>query len=223
MLPLMRTSWIINRRLLFQFSPWLAFYLWMLVKAQASGEALQMAAVLIGFATLLTVIVTLQGLLLPVEAFLLSLPVSRAQLVRAKYLSSLLGLGAGLALPLLAAQAAHGLAPSQVPALSADMLGIGGLAGLHLAVGIFIFLPFVYRFGPAKGLTFFATTLALCLAVAVAWKGRWACTKALLDYCALLQEGGPFAWRAAAGVVILGAVSLGMSLRAYQPRTRPSR
>lgn len=218
MFPLMRTTWIINRRLLFQFSPWLAFYLWMLVKAQASGEPLQMAAVLIGFAILLTTIVTLQGLLLPVEDFLLSLPVSRAQLVRAKYLSSLLGLGAGLALPLLVASLAHGVVPSRVPAISTEVLGIGGLAALHLAFGIFFFLPFVYQFGPAKGLTFFAMTLVLFLACAVAWKGRWACTKAMVDFSNHILEGGPFAWGATVGVLVVGLASLGVSLWAYQPK-----
>jgi len=98
----MLTAWIINRRLLFLFSPLLIFYLASFVRIlQRGGNPLAMAAILVFFATILTVITTLQGLFLPVEEFILSLPVSRSQIVRAKYLTSILGLVAGLVLPLL--------------------------------------------------------------------------------------------------------------------------
>lgn len=216
MLPLMRTTWIINRRLLFQFSPFLAFYLWMIVNAQSKGDPIQMAGVLVVFSALLTVIVTLQGLLLPVEEFILSLPISRSQVVRAKYLSSLLGLAVGLALPLLTAWTAHRVAPDRVGALSPEVLGLGGLTGLALAFGIFLFLPFVYRFGPARGLTFFSLSLVLCIAGGIAWKGRWGFFEPLLKFSGRVLENGVFALTVGAGVALFGIGSMFFSIWTYR-------
>jgi hypothetical protein len=216
MRPLMHTAWIINRRLLLQFSPWLALYLWMLVNAQSSGDTMVTAIVLVFFALLVTIIVTLQGLLLPVEEFLLSLPVSRSQLVRAKYLSSFLGLSAGLALPLLTGWIAHLVAPGRVPAMSPEVLGTGGLAAIFLAFGICFLLPFVYRLGPAKGLTISSLTLALLLAVSVAWKGRWGCIKALLDFSNRVLESRPFALSVLAGLALFGTASVAFSIWTYR-------
>ncbi len=218
MLALMHMTWIINRRLLFQFSPYLALYLWMIVKSQGSGEVIQLAVTLVFFASLLTVIVTFQGLLLPVEDFILSLPVSRAEVVRVKYLSSLLGLFAGLALPLLAAWIAHVVAPARIPAISAEITGIAALAALYLAFGIFLFLPFVYRFGPARGLTFFSLTLVFSLAIAVARKGRTACIQALLDFSSHFLQSQTFAMEATICVVLFGIASLLFSTWAYQQK-----
>ena len=218
MLPLMRTAWIINRRLLLQFSPWLALYLIMLVAAQREGDPLQMAVILMVFATLLTVIVTLQGLLLPVEEFILSLPVSRAQVVGAKYLSSLLGMAAGLALPLLTGFLAHALVPSQVHAFSREALGIAGLAAIGLTFGICLFLPFIYQFGPARGFTAFAITLVLVVATAVTWKGRWGCTKALLDFGNQILESRSFALGVIAGLLVFGLGSLAFSIWTYRQK-----
>lgn len=218
MLPLMRTAWIINRRLLLQFSPWLALYLGMIVNAQCKGDPIVMAMVLVVFAILLTVIVTLQGLLLPVEEFILSLPVSRSQVVRAKYLSSLIGLAAGVTLPLLTAWAAHRLAPGRVPAMGLEMAGLAGLCVLYLASGICLFLPFVYRFGPARGITFFSLSLAACFAAGIAWKGRWGCIMALVDFSGRILNNRTFALATAAAVVALGLASLLFSIRTYQQK-----
>jgi hypothetical protein len=216
MFPLMHTAWIINRRLLFQFSPVLAIYLWALLSAQSTADASKTAMILVVFAALITSVVALQGLLLPVEDFILSLPVSRSQVVRAKYLACLLGLAAGLALPLLTAWIAHLVAPSRIPALSPDVLGIGGLAALHLALGIFLFLPFIYQFGPTRGISLFALSLVALLAGCVAWKGPEACTKILVDYGDRMLESWTFALAIGAGVAAFGLASLAFSIWTYQ-------
>jgi len=223
MLPLMRTAWIINRRLLFQFSPWLIVYLIAMVIAQIEGDPLKMAILLIAIASLITVIVTLQGLLLPVAEFILSLPVSRSQVVRAKYLSSLLGLAAGLALPLMTAVLSHLLVPSHVHAFSREALGIGGLAAIGLAFGICLFLPFIYHFGPTRGFTIFSVTLVLFVAGCVAWKGREACTQAIVDFGSHILEGWPFALEVVAGVVAFGMMSLGFSIWTYRRKVARTR
>jgi len=216
MLALMRTAWIINRRLLLQFSPWLLVYLGVVVFGQCDGDSLKMSLSLTFFATLITVIVTLQGLLLPVEDFILSLPISRAQVVGAKYLSSLLGMAAGFALPLLTGLLAHLLAPSHVHAFSAEALSIGGLAALGLAFGVFLFLPFIYQFGPTRGFTCFSLTLVAAFAACLAWKGRWGCTKALLDFGSHMLESRPFAFTVIAGVSVFGVLSLLFSIWTYR-------
>ena len=117
MLPLMRMTWILNRRLLIGFSPVLAFYLAVLLKTQSMAEAMPrpFIACFIGIASLITLIITFQGLTLDVEGFLLSLPVSRAAVVRNKYLTSLLGLMAGIALPLATSWIGHLFAPCSCP------------------------------------------------------------------------------------------------------------
>jgi ABC-type transport system involved in multi-copper enzyme maturation permease subunit len=216
MLPLMRTTWVINRRLLLQFSPWLALYLGVLVFAQHEGDPVKMGGILFFLTTLITAIVTLQGLLLPVEDFMLSLPVSRAQVVRAKYLSSLLALAAGLALPLGTASLAHALVPGHVHALGREALGIGALAALYLAFGIFLFLPFIYRFGPARGFTAFTLTLFGIAAICLAWKGREACMRAIVEFSGHILDDRRFALAALAGVIAFGLASLHYATWTYR-------
>jgi hypothetical protein len=218
MLPLIRMTWTLNRRLLFQFSPLFAMYLAQLVALQCGPEPAVFIFMFLAIATLTTAIVTLQGLTLPVEGFLLSLPVSRAQVVRAKYVTSLLGLAAGLALPLVTAWTAHGVAPTRVPALGPDSLGIVPLAGLLLALGLFYFLPFVYHFGPTKGLLFFALTLILLPAGALAWKGAHGCLEALLAFGNHILDHSPSTLAFSAGVLLFDFASLRLSIWAYRRR-----
>jgi hypothetical protein len=113
---------------------------------------------------------------------------------------------------------AHLVAPGRVTALSPEVLGLGGLAGLTLAFGIFLFLPFVYWFGPARGLTFFSLTLVLCIASGIAWKGRWGFFQPLLEFSGRILEGGSFALAVGAGVVFFGLASLSFSIWTYRRR-----
>lgn len=211
MFSLMLTAWIINRRLLFQFSPWLIFFFTSLIVSR-SGTGL------VAFGTFLTIIVTLQGLFQPVEEFMLSLPVSRSQIVRAKYLISLLGLVVGLVLPPLTAWLAHLLAPAYVHVFSREALEIGGLAAIYLAFGIFLFLPFIYQFGPVKGFRFFSMILALFVAGCLAWKGIGACTQVFMDFNIHILESGTFAIALIAGVLVFGLASLSFSIWTYRQK-----
>jgi hypothetical protein len=218
MLPLIRTAWIINRRLFYQFSPWLIFYLASSVVAQRGGAPLAMAARLVAFPTILTIIITLQGLFLPVEEFILSLPVSRSQIVLAKYLSSLLGLVVGLMLPLLTVWLGHLLAPVYVPVFSREALGIQGLAVIYLAFGSSLFLPCIYQFGPEKGSTFFSMTFALFVAGCLAWKGIDTCIQSFMDFSRHIMESRIFALAVIAGVLAFGLISLSFSIWTYRQK-----
>ncbi len=218
MLPVIRMTWILNRRLLFQASPLFAFYLTFLVGVQRTGDPTKFITMFMAIAGLATAIVTLQGMAIPVEGFLLSLPVSRTQVVRAKYFTSLCGLAAGLALPLVVAWTAHRVAPTHVPGLSRDVLGLVALLGLFLAAGIFYFLPFVYHFGTSKGMMLFAVTLILFPAGALAWKGASGCLEVILAFGNRALDQPTFALGLGASGLIFGLVSLRLSVRSYQRR-----
>ena len=217
MLPLIRMTWAINRRLLLGFSPVLAFYLAMLVYAQRGSEGSPFAYYSSAITGLVTLIITFQGLTMDVEGFLLSLPVTRAQIVRTKYLTSLLGLIAGVALPMTTAWVAHFLVPSQVPAPSQAALGIVGLAILIYAFAIFLFLPFTHHFGPSKGFLFFSLTVILIPAGGLAWKGLDG-AEAVFRFMHRLLAHPLLALAISAGLLAFGLASLSLSTWSYRRR-----
>lgn len=220
MLPLIRMSWIINRRLLFQFSPFLGLYLWMLVAAQSDAGMMPrpFTGAFLMIITMITAIVTFQGLLLPVEGFLLSLPVARAQIVRTKYLTCILGLTASVALPMATCWLSHFLAPAHVPAPSSEVLGIVEIWTLLLTFGIFLFLPFVYHFGASKGFMCFAITVILIPAGGLALKGVNGCMDILATFLNRLLDQPNFAATISMGVLIFGLASLSLSTWSYRRR-----
>jgi len=123
-----------------------------------------------------------------------SLPVSRGQLVAARYLTALIGMVTGLALGWVLAQAMARLASSGADGPSA-LIGLDAHALLFglLACGVAVFLPLYFRFGAGRALLF-------CSAIAVA-------TLLLVSLLAelILSAKGypspisdPEAWRAAA-------------------------
>jgi hypothetical protein len=219
MLPLMHMNWAINRRLVYGFSPVLAFYLSMLVVAQCDVEMMPRPFALLfqSITGLVTLIITFQGLTLDVEGFVLSLPVGRAQIVRAKYLTCLLGLLAGVALPMATSWIAHFLAPNHVPAPSQEALRIVAMATLFYALGIFLFLPFVHHFGPSKGFMLFALAAILIPAGALAWKGLDG-AEALLTFMHSVLAHPPLALGISAGALVFGLGSLALSTWSYRRR-----
>lgn len=219
MLPLMRMTWVINRRLFLGFSPVLLLYMTMLVNTQRMVEVMPrpFLAVFMGVMGLITLIVTFQGLTLDVEGFLLALPVTRTQVVRNKYLTSLLGLMAGVALPMATAWTAHALAPGHLPAPTPEVMGFVGLWALSLALGIFLFLPFIHHFGPSKGFLHFSLTAILVPAAGLAWKGLDGAEK-VITFVKGLPDHGPLALAITVGVLILGLASLTLSTRSYARR-----
>lgn len=219
MLPMIRMTWAINRRLLLSFSPVLAFYLAMLVNTQITSGTLPRPyhAGLLGITGLLTIIVTFQGLTLEVEGFLLALPVTRAQVVRTKYLTSLLGLMLGVGLTLTTSWLAHLLVPHRVPAPSPDALRTLGLGVLLYASVIFLFLPFIHHFGASKGFMGFALTLILVPSAGLAWKGLDG-AEAVLKFLDRVLAQPSLAMALTAGVVTFGAASLSLSTWSYRRR-----
>ena len=220
MLPLMRMTWILNRRLLIGFSPVLAFYLAVLLKTQSMAEAMPrpFIACFIGIASLITLIITFQGLTLDVEGFLLSLPVSRAAVVRNKYLTSLLGLMAGIALPLATSWIGHLFAPRALPAPSPEALGIVGLAALLLALGIFLFLPFIHHFGPSKGFLYVSLAALVLPAAGLAWRGLDG-AEAVITFGKGLSNQTGLSLAIGAGALAFGWASMALSIWSYRRRS----
>jgi ABC-type transport system involved in multi-copper enzyme maturation permease subunit len=123
-----------------------------------------------------------------------SLPVSRGQVVAARYLTALIGMVIGLALGWGLAQGMARLAASGAEGPSA-LIGLDAHALLFgvLALGVAVFLPLYFRFGAGRALLFFsAIALATLLLVS------------LLAELILSAKGHPSpisepeAWRAAA-------------------------
>jgi len=219
MLPLIKMAWVLNRRLLLQGSPVFVMYLAQLVIVQHTGEAEAFIIMALFITSLATIIVTLQGLTLPVESFVLALPISRTQVVRAKYLTSLLGLAVGLALPLAIAWIAHRVAPAWVPPASPTALGIVALGGTLMPLGIFLCLPLVYRFGPSNGLMTFTLLTILLPAGALIWKGANGCMDLLEAFGNRWLDQPLFALGVLVVVLLLGVGSLRLSESSYRRRT----
>lgn len=217
MLPLLRMTWALNRRLLFWSSPLLAFYLCMLVYAQSGAGGPPYIIAFNIITSVVTLIITFQGLTLELDGFLLSLPVTRAQVVRTKYLTSLLGLAAGVAIPMSVSWMAHLLVPGRVPAPGPEALGMMRMTTLNFAFYIFLFLPFIHHFGPQKGFLLFSLTVILAPSAGLAWWG--------LDGAATLRaffkRGFAEPWLAlqiALGVGVMGLLSLTLSTWSYRRR-----
>ncbi len=218
MLPLIKMTWVLNRRVLYQGSPVFVMYLAQLVILQHKGEVTPLIIMALFITGLATTIVTLQGLTLPVEGFLLALPISRTQVVRAKYLTSLMGLVIGLVLPLATAWSAHLVAPARIPAAGPTALGIVALGGTFMSLGIFLCLPLVYRFGPSKGLMTFTVLAILLPAGGLIWKGANGCMDLLESLGNRWLNEPFFALGILVAVLLLGVGSLHLSERSYRRR-----
>ena len=217
MLPLIRMTWTVNRRMLAWLSPLYGLYLYLIVAAAADGDPARMLGIASSSAWLLMAIVVFQGLGAPTEAFVLALPVTRSQVVRATYATGLAALALGLLVPILACCAAHALT-GHVPLPGREVLAILGLETLAYASVLFCFLPFAYRFGLSRGLAGFTGCLIVLAAVALALKGWTGVRAGLLALAGRALDQPPFALALAAGVVTLGLLSLGVAIRSYRPR-----
>lgn len=218
MLPLIRMTWATNRRLLLLMSPLLAFYLSVMVYHQCTKDGLDIPTTAFVIMELLIIVSTFQGLTFDVEAFLVSLPVSRAELVRARYLSSLLGLLAGLLLPLAVAGLVHVLLPGRAAAPSQTDLRSAGMLAIFDACGLLAFLPFIHAFEPSKGILAFAVTVVLALGGGLAWKGLDGVAALFRFFQHALAQPQPILG-ILAGLLLLGLASLSMSTWAYARRS----
>ena len=208
MFPLIRMTWTLNRRFLLKLSPWLALDL-VIVLSGLPGTAEGFASGCLGLAALLVIVVLLRGLASPPDTFLLALPVTRAQVVRSRYLVALLTLVVGLLLPVATAWAAHLLL--RLPAPPTGSLAALGRGALGHAAGLFLFLPFFFFLGHPRGLIAFAALAAALLGLPLALWGAGGTAEALAALSA--RSHGP-AFPAAVG--LCGLASLRLSLWGYR-------
>ncbi len=218
MLPLIRMAWTVNRRQALALAPALALILALTVLKLAQGQPAKFLMGCLFSASLLGGLVAFQGLASDSEGFLLALPVSRRQVVRARYLTSLAALALGLVLPLAACAAAHAAAPDAFPALGAETVAMTGLLGLGLATGLAAFLPFVYHFGSPKGPIVFMALLGLaCLLLSVVTTAD-AVLEALLRLLNRALDQRETALRLTGAILLLVAASLAFSGWRYERR-----
>lgn len=218
MRPLIRMTWVINRRMLLQLIPLFAFYIAQLVMAQRANLPVMFVFIFLAIGGVAMGAVMLQGLTFPVDGFLLSLPVSRAQVVRAKYATSLVALVGGLALAFGASWLAQVVAPAQFPAVPAMVLARAAMGALVLMTGLFCFLPSVFVLGPMKGLLGFTVVLILVPTVGLIWKGAAECLELLIGFGHRVLTQPLLALGLVTGVLLLGLASLWISVAGYQRR-----
>ena len=215
---LIRMTWATNRRLLLLMSPLLAFYLSVMVYGQITKDGIDFPSIAFTCMFMLIIVSTFQGLTFDVEAFMVSLPVTRAQLVRAKYLTSFLGLLAGLVLPLVVAGLVHVLLPGRAAGPTPVELRSAGMLAIFDAFGIFVFLPFIHAFEPSMGILAFILTEILTEGGVLAWKGVDG-VGAVFHFFqrALAQPQQVLA--ILASLLLLGLASLSLSTWAYARRS----
>jgi hypothetical protein len=148
-----------------------------------------------------------------------SLPVTRATIVHARYVSALGGLALGAALYLLYAYAVVTIAPEgtlrrTVAAEGASFKGVLAFVAIGYVL-IIAFLPFYFRFNLPLGALLFTVSAGLMVSVAMALGGFGGFSWSLSSASSI---GWP-AWLAAVVVVVaLGVFSVWLSVRFYESR-----
>ncbi len=220
MLPLIRMTWTLNRRVCLYVAPWiLGMQLGVGLMAhikEGNSAGLLFSAVMAG--AVLSSLVTLQFAFVPLEGFLLSLPVTRAQVVRAHYLVALMAAFLGVSLLPLLVGVARFIAPQKVPPLAFETLGLLGVLVSGLVMGLFTFLPFLFRWGGPRGVTAFTLTLLLLLSATLWFKGLDGSLSAVLSLGNRVLDRPAFAAGCSAGLALFSGASLGISTWSYQKR-----
>ncbi len=212
MFALIRMDWTLCRPLLLRWSP--VFLLTLLASLSGSPMGLLGILPLAEFAMGYPLFHDLGPR--SIEPYVCALPVSRGQIVAARYLSAMGALGGVLVLTLASAWAARGLGFRVLEGLPfRDAVSVLGLMGCLLSALLFLYLPFHFRFGGERGLGLFAATLLGCLLAALARFGWQSVLR--LDFH--FMERAYFETGAALGWLALGAISLGLSMEAYRRRT----
>lgn len=218
MLALIRMDWTLNRRMFIFMSP--IFFLWTSgpIVSPHIGMALFPIFLIASIAVFLPLIPFL-GPTSP-EAFLGALPVSRGQIVNARYLASLgtAALGLGLSSGLAAIFRNLGIPGMPVGLASGHLMGIAFLAAL-VAGGIFLLLPFFFRFGGERGLGLWFAAMATIPAGLLIFFPWPELLEKLPDLLERLTQGGRPLALALLGTSALGIASWRISLHAYRRRT----
>ena len=220
MLALIRMDWTLSRGLLLKLSP--IFALWLAVPVVAHGTGPQLYASFVCAAVL--GFLPLGPYLAPgsIEPFLCALPVSRGQIVTARYLSALAGTALGLLLP-IAIWGCLGLAGwFHQPRPEARDLALGlCLQAQLLATFTFLFLPFHFRFPGDRGLAWFGAAALGAGALLVLGLGWGELSHRSLILAQRYLDGGAFLLGAFLALAGLGALSLWLSIRGYRGQIAP--
>ena len=222
MLALMRMDWTQNRRMLFYLMP-----LWMLwgsyLFAPLPDQAMLGARIFLGFLfpLVLSLLVMLQNHTRPIDDWLCALPVSRAQIVLARYASTALAILVGLLIPLLLTLLTNAMALKSLPRVPMHdyLVGLGIDAAVLLVFG-WLFLPLYFRFGADKGLGILGAVI-VSIAGWLFWRwGYEGCMQRFMDLLTRLMDDGVFRGWILIGVAVLAGVSIAFSLWAYPQRTQ---
>jgi len=218
MLALIRMDWTLSRGYFLRLIPLFLLWLSPLVATHQGPGVLLFSSFLFGT---IFPFVTLFPFLAPttIEPFLCALPVSRGQIVLARYVSALGTMVIGFLIPLALSGFGH-LAGLETLPFSGDMAAGAGLQAVILASFLFLFLPFHFRFGGDRGLGYFGATglvAVIILLVLFGWERIMAQALYLADR---FLDGGFFALGGALGAMALGATSLALSMRVYGERVK---
>lgn len=223
MLALMRMDWTQNRRLIFYLTPlWL---LWgsCLFMPSPNQDALMMR-IFLGFIfpLALSLLVMLQNHTRPIDDWLCALPVSRNQIVLARYASTALAILAGLLIPVLVTLLTNTLAFKYLPHVPMDDYLIGlSLDASFLLVFALLLLPLYFRFGADKGIGILGTVV-VSVAGLLFWRwGYEGCMQRFIDLLTRLMDDNAFRGWILVGMVTLAGVSIAFSLWGYPQRKRP--
>ena len=175
----------------------------------------------------------------PTDRLWASLPVRRWELVAARYVAAFLGLGLGLAAAVAWTVPLAAVMPARWPAPPTLLAGAMATALAFLLTWmVSLYLPFVFRFGPAKGpLVFAASFMALAAAAGAVQHqaAQWTDTAGPSWILSVLRSpgqslrnvlsaagelwGAPVLLALLAGLTVaVAALSLALSIRFYARR-----
>lgn len=222
MLALMRMDWTQNRRLILYLTPlWLMWGSYLF--APLPDQAVLGARIFLGFVfpLVLSLLVMLQNHTRPIDDWLCALPVSRTQIVLARYTSTVLAILAGLLVPLLITLLTNALALKSLPRVPMHdyLIGLVLVGGGLLAFSLF-FLPLYFRFGADKGLGILGAALVSGGAF-LFWRwGYEGCMQRFIDLLTRLMDEGTFRGWVMVSLALMAGLSILLSLRGYAPRQR---
>lgn len=225
MLALMRMDWTQNRRMLYYLTPLLVFYGSFLFMPAPEGN-LFVLRIIPGFIfpVILSLLVMLQNHTRPIDDWLCALPVSRAQIVLARYANTALAILAGLLIPLLLTLLTNALKLRYLPQVPIHDYLIGlGIPGSFLLIFTLLFLPLYFRFGADKGIGILG---AVVVSVGGLLFWRWGYDgfmQRFIDLLTRLMDDGAFRGWMLMGIAVLAGGSIELSLWAYPQRTRKAR
>jgi len=219
MLALIRMDWTQNRRVIYYMLPLWAMYAGMVFHPDLA------ARILVGlmFAGAFSLQVMIQNHTRPIDDWLCALPVSRSQIVLARYASTALAILIGLLIPVVIMMLmnalklrfwAHVLMEEYLIGLSVD--------GSFLLIFALLFLPLYFRFGVDKGIGILGAFVVL-VAGLLFWRwGYEGLMQRFIDLLTRLMDDGAFRGWILMGMVVLAGVSIALSLWAYPRRTYKS-